>query len=320
MAAKNFLVTIPTQDATPARTLVNGVEAVVVTAETSADAIALVKSIYEQDINSLWNIATVTEIVADTSLHGWTLRLVLNNADASLLGSVDVVANGTVDASVAAAGVLTSTGNYVDAETVTIGTRVYTLQTTLTAGDGHVHRGVDEATTILNLAHAINNSGGIAGTDYNVTAADPLVTAVAGAHTLSVTAKVAGTAANATATTEASTVASWGAVTLSGGLSVGTLDRLAVALAAAVNAAGLGIANAAYVVSTHTLTVAGVADNRGDRTVSLQFLPANRVRDVSVGGFITSKTDGGVAGAALTVVLANSNVVPLATAGLRQST
>jgi hypothetical protein len=118
---------------------------------------------------------------------------------------------------VAASGVLTSSANYSDGETVTIGTRVYTLQAALTAGDGHVLIGADEATTITNLTNAINDSGGVPGTDYNVVAPDPNVTAVAAAHTVTVTAKVPGAAANADATTETAADAAWGHATLTDG-------------------------------------------------------------------------------------------------------
>lgn len=119
---------------------------------------------------------------------------------------------------VAASGVLTSSANYSDGETVTIGTRVYTLQAALTAGDGNVQIGVDEAHTITNLTNAINDSGGVPGTDYNVNAADPNVTAVGAAHTVTVTAKVPGTGDNAVATTETAADAAWGHTTLTGGV------------------------------------------------------------------------------------------------------
>lgn len=115
----------------------------------------------------------------------------------------------------------TATNNFVDTDTITIGSRTYTLQGTLTAGDGHVHIGANFAATATNLKNAINNSGGVPGTDYNVTAADPKVTAVTGTGTLVVTAKALGIASNSIATTytAAGTAAgAWGAATLSGGV------------------------------------------------------------------------------------------------------
>jgi len=321
MAAKNFLVMLPSQDSTPARVIVNGVEGFLISAETAADAKALAKAQFDQDVDPLWGLATATEVVADTSLHGWDAKLTIFNADHSALGSVDVVADGTADAAVAAGGVLTSTDVYADGETVTVGSKTYTVKAVLTPAEGEVLIGLTEAATNTNLAHAVNGVGGTPGTDYSVAAAHPSVTAVAAAHTVTLTAKVAGVAANAVVTTETGAHTSFAAATLVGGLDAATLDRLGVALAVKLNAnADLGISHAAYVASTHTLTVAGTADNRGDRTFTLRLLPANRVRDIPVASLVSSKVDGGVVGAALTAVFATTYTVPLATAGLRQST
>lgn len=119
---------------------------------------------------------------------------------------------------VAADGVLTSTANYSDGETVTIKGRVYTIQAALTAGDGHVHLGGTEAATITNLTNAINGSGGVPGTDYNVTAPDPTVTAVGATHTVTVTAILKGYGPNSYATTTTAADASWGGADLVGGV------------------------------------------------------------------------------------------------------
>lgn len=127
-------------------------------------------------------------------------------------------------ASAAAGGVLTSAANYSDGDTVTIGSRVYTFNTVLAAGDGKVKIGASEAASITNLVNAINKSGGTPGTDYNVTAADPNVTAAAAAHTVTVTAINKGYGANAVASTTTS-AATWGSATLTGG----TADVVVVA-------------------------------------------------------------------------------------------
>ena len=117
-----------------------------------------------------------------------------------------------------ATGTLTTTANFSDGETVTIGTKVYTMQDTLTNVDGHVKIGASATASLANLAAAINNTGGVRGTDYAaLNTADPEVTATSGATTLVATAKVAGTANNSVATTETSATASWGAATLAGG-------------------------------------------------------------------------------------------------------
>lgn len=119
-----------------------------------------------------------------------------------------------------ASGVLTSSANYSDGETVTIGSKVYTLQNTLTNVDGHVKIGGSEAATILNLHHAINHSGGVSGTDYAAaTTANTQVTATDdGVHALTVTAILSGIAGDAIATTETSATASWAHPTLIGGV------------------------------------------------------------------------------------------------------
>lgn len=69
---------------------------------------------------------------------------------------VHVTATGTVD----------NTVSVVDAETVTVNGKVYTFQNVLTNVDGHVKIGIDTAHTIQNFVHAVNLSGGLAGTDY----------------------------------------------------------------------------------------------------------------------------------------------------------
>lgn len=72
---------------------------------------------------------------------------------------------------------LTVSANLGDGDVVVIGTRSYTLQAALTAGDGHVHLGASAVATLNNLSNAINDAGGTPGTDYNVTQGDPNVTA-----------------------------------------------------------------------------------------------------------------------------------------------
>lgn len=118
-----------------------------------------------------------------------------------------------------AAQTLTSTGVTSDTETVVIDGKTYTFQTVLTNVDGHVLRGATSAIAYTNLCHAINNSGGTAGTDYaaamtkhsTVNAANPTATTVVA------TAITAGTGGNSLATTETLANGAWGAATLAGG-------------------------------------------------------------------------------------------------------
>lgn len=115
---------------------------------------------------------------------------------------------------------LTSTGNPANGETVTLGTKTYTFQTALTNVDGNVKIGATAAATLVNLAHAVNLSGGVVGTDYAtaMTLHPSIYAELVTATTVRFRAKVAGTAGNALATTETSTVLSFGAATLAGGV------------------------------------------------------------------------------------------------------
>lgn len=116
-----------------------------------------------------------------------------------------------------AIGLLTLTGNPSNTETVTIGSKVYTFQTSLTNVDGNVKIGADAAASIANLIAAINLAAG-AGTTYaTAMTLNASVTASANASSTSkmnVTAKVNGPAGLAIATTETLSSGSWGAVTL----------------------------------------------------------------------------------------------------------
>lgn len=132
----------------------------------------------------------------------------------------------------AATGTLTAAANASNNETVTIGGVVYTFKTSV-AANGEVKVGADANASMLNLARAINNSGGTAGAgqDYMVAAAHTTVSAAASTNTVVVTARTTGTAGNAIATTDTGAQLSWGAATLASGSDgsalVGTADLLA---------------------------------------------------------------------------------------------
>jgi hypothetical protein len=122
-------------------------------------------------------------------------------------------------APVYAEGVYTLSGSLVDADTVTIGGKVYTLQASLTNVNGHVKIGATDADTLANLAAAINLDG-VAGTDYAAaTTKSTTVEAESDATHLYVTALSAVAATgNAVTTTDTSTGAAWGGATLAGGV------------------------------------------------------------------------------------------------------
>ena len=124
---------------------------------------------------------------------------------------------------VAATGFITRTAtNVANNDTVTIGTTVYTFKTTLTPADYEVLIGADSSASLTNLRHAILGTGGTPGTDYQVPAAHPTVTASAiVGSTLPLTAITAGTAGNSIALAETSAQLSVSAATLLGGLAAG---------------------------------------------------------------------------------------------------
>ncbi len=315
MTATPYLLQLPDPDTAPARALDDGADTYLVVAESSADAKAMVQNYTRRGVFANVTPQTLAEA---TDMEGWRLRVRVTKADGDILTEQSVENAGQSEGKTFATGTLTisSTNNAVDGETCTIGTKVYTFQDTLTNVDGHIHIGADKAATLANLAHAINASGGTPGTDYallNTVNADVTATV---ASPMVVTAKVEGTAGNAVATTETMTNGSWGNTTLTGGTSsTNKMSSLAELMVAALNASGV-ITGASFDDSTHTLTVAAIADGFGDATLEVFVYPpvaspesaatagVITAEGVSVPGFVGSITDGGIAAAALTVVLA----------------
>jgi hypothetical protein len=119
---------------------------------------------------------------------------------------------------VAATSVLTSSGVFTDTQTVVVGGKTYTTQTTLTNVDGNVLIGASAAATLQNLFDAINLTG-TPGTQYATAMtknAQVRATAVT-ATTLTVQAKTSGTIGNLIPTTETQTNASWTSTVMAGG-------------------------------------------------------------------------------------------------------
>lgn len=117
-----------------------------------------------------------------------------------------------------ATGTLTLTGVPSNTQTVTIDSKVYTWQTSLTNVDGNVLIGANAAACVTNLVNAINTGSG-SGTTYAAATTDhPTCTAADGTgDTVVVSSIRRGTSGNSIATTETMSNASWGGVTLSGG-------------------------------------------------------------------------------------------------------
>lgn len=148
-----------------------------------------------------------------------------------------------------ATGTLTAAGVFTDTQTVTIGGKVYTTQTTLTNVDGNVLIGASAAATLQNLYDAINLTG-TAGTQYATAMTAPTyvkATAVT-ATTLVVSALSPGVCGNLVATTETQTNASWGAAVLAGGS--GNINAFATSLLA------LNQINSEVAVEIKKLTIA----------------------------------------------------------------
>lgn len=158
--------------------------------------------------------------------------LIINSHSSGTLKIFD-----SVDAGVAASGVLTSAGacapadfadqaltsdgtNFADNETVTIDTTVYRFKTTPAAAYD-VQIGASAAVSLDNLKAAINASG-TAGTEYFAgTLEHPTVIATTNTDTVqTIRAKTIGTAANSIATTETGAHAAWGAATMANGVAV----------------------------------------------------------------------------------------------------
>jgi phage tail sheath protein FI len=105
---------------------------------------------------------------------------------------------------VAAQGTLTLANNPTDGDTITIDTKTYTFQTTLTNADGNVAIGTGVADTRQNLAAALNMTSAGSGTQYAAAmTAHPTVSADPAFATarLRLTAREVGIAGNSIATT-----------------------------------------------------------------------------------------------------------------------
>lgn len=124
---------------------------------------------------------------------------------------------------------LTFSGNPANTETVTIGGKVYTFQSSLTNVDGNVLLGGSAEASIDNLVAAINLGAG-AGTAYAaaMTRNEKAYAAKVSATVLRAHAGVPGSIGNHVPVAEASTVLAWGAGTLANGTGgiVAWLERM----------------------------------------------------------------------------------------------
>lgn len=182
------------------------------------------------DVNTALTAAdnAITVLLGYLNTYGLTTLGLTNFATAggtiAVAGTVPALTKtvtGVDGSAVKATGTLTTTGTFSNNETVTIGGKVYTMQTVLTNVDGNVLIGANAAASLSNLAAAINLGAGSGSTYAAATTANANVSATATATTLVVTALVGGTAGNAITTTETAANASFGGGTLAGGLATG---------------------------------------------------------------------------------------------------
>lgn len=175
---------------------------------------------------SATSVPTTAALVDENSADGVISRV--GHEFASGVCSIDVsgaLPKLVVSGIVAASQTLTASA-IANADTVTIGSRTYTFQDTLTNVDGNVKRTGTLAADLINLRNAINlNSVGVVGVDFAAaTTRNVQVTATATGTTLVATAIVAGTPGNSIATTEVGANTAWGAATLAGGTGRSLLD------------------------------------------------------------------------------------------------
>ena len=142
------------------------------------------------------------------------------NVGCSVLLSYSVDGSEIVDSvSVHASGTVTFSGLPTAAQTVTVGSRVYTWASALTASN-QVKIGATAAACAFNLAHAILAVPASAGTLFGTgTVAHETVTAAEpGAAIVTVTAKIPGVGGNAIALSETSSNVAVSGATLTGGV------------------------------------------------------------------------------------------------------
>ena len=150
---------------------------------------------------------------------------------------------------VPAVGTLTSSGTFTDTQTVVVGGKTYTTQTSLTNVDGNVLIGANAAATLQNLYDAINLTG-TAGTQYAaaMTANTRVKATAVTTTTLVVQALTPGEVGNLIATTETQTNAAWGGATLASG--AGNFTAWVAALEAGTQI------NSEVLAALHALTAA----------------------------------------------------------------
>ena len=306
MTTNFYSVSISANEA-PARALLNGYDTYVVAAASAADALSAVQAAAGNA--KQWANATVTLLEPSSDLNGWSLRVqVFAKADYTTTPPTYPLA--VTD--------LTVTNASATPEASATGTVTYT-STGAAAADKIVVND-NEITYVASgaVGNQINISGAFA-TDATALAAfinaSPdqfAVTAHAVAGVVTLTAIEPGVSGNdiSLVKTTGANIAVSGSGFLTGGTSANKLSSLAALAVTALIAAGY--ANAAFNTSTHVLTVAIIADGKGDHALAVSVLPPSTdyvsptgvpTVGASIPGYVTAVVDSGISGAVLTATL-----------------
>lgn len=84
-------------DPTAAASLKEGMDAIVLHANNDADAKAVAKAIHDSGSDGLWDVATVTDIVAADNWLGWRLRVRVQDTDGTEVCDITVTGAGSDD-------------------------------------------------------------------------------------------------------------------------------------------------------------------------------------------------------------------------------
>lgn len=195
-----------------------------ITCASTPTTIPVMRS-YDKDGN-----VVTTNLIANAQLIKALAKVIkdqADNADAitnqiTAASTIEVIDPKTAGNGVKASGTITADSNFTANDAVTIGDETYTFVATPGATANNVDLGADLATSLSNLAAAINGTG-TAGTTYGTnTVANADVTAVATATTVVVTARTAGASGNSIVFTEDTDGGSVFSVTGSGTLTNGS--------------------------------------------------------------------------------------------------
>ena len=195
-------------------------------AATAADTIAnLVAAINgAAGAGTLYGTGTVANTQVTAAISGSTM-IVTAIVPGTAANAITISASSTCFswAQIAATGSLVASCAGANNDTIVVGSKTYTLKTTLTGAANEVLIGAAASNTAFNLVSAINGSAG-AGIIYGTgTVASTQVTAVLNGTIIILTAITAGSGGNSIATTTSSLCFAFTASTLTGGGTASTL-------------------------------------------------------------------------------------------------